>query len=142
MEFPWEAPLSGAEELTALLEDSGVVYERTGDRFRFLFSSQGCKWQTVCDCAGDRVLIYGIHPVPVADRAADLEAADALNRQAVEGGCFVAEGRLVFRTGARLLEPVAARETLARALEYNAAVMTAFWSRLAEGAEGPRKSCP
>lgn len=134
--FSFHLPLDAAAELAGLLDRSGVAYERTGTRFRFLFAGQGCKWQTVCDCQGDRVLIYGIHPTPVRDRAAALEACSAVNCRTVMGGCFLTEERLVFRTGAELFEPCAAGEALTRALEYNAAVMTAFWAVLARGASG------
>jgi len=132
----WGAPLNGAEELAAVLDYNGVAYERKDDRFRFLFSSRGCRWQMVCDGMEQRVMAYAIHPTPVRDREAALEACCTVNRQVVRGSCFVQEDRLVFRTEAELLEACAAREAILQALEYNAAVMTAFWSQLARGATG------
>lgn len=132
----WNAPLNGAEELAAVLDYSGVAYERQDDRFRFWFSSRGCRWQMVCDGMEGRVLAYAIHSAPVRNRAAALEACCTVNRQVVRGGCFVQEERLVFRTEAELLEACAAREAILQALEYNAAVMTTFWSQLARGAAG------
>lgn len=140
--FEFDKPLDAASELADLLERSGVDYQRTGSRFCFLFSSGGCKWQTVCDCAGDRALIYGIHPAPVRSRAAALAACSEVNRRAVMGGCFLSEGRLIFRTGAELFEPCAAAEALTRALEYNAAVMSAFWTLMADGASGSDGESP
>ena len=135
MNFDFHAPVDGAAVLEQLLESSGVPFRREGDRFRFRFSSQGRRWQMVCDCAGDRVLLYSIFPQPCGDRTAALERCNAVNRQAVQGGCFLSEDHLVFRTGAELFEPFVAAETLARALEYNAAVMAALWGTLAAGAE-------
>ena len=68
----WDAPLDGAEELAAVLDYSGVAYERQDNRFRFRFSSRGCRWQMVCDGMEGRVMAYAIHPTPVRDRAAAL----------------------------------------------------------------------
>lgn len=82
------------------------------------------------------MLIYGIHPTPVQDRSAALECCSDLNRKLVQGGCFLSEDRIIFRTQSELFEPCAAREGLTRALEYNAAVMTAFWAELAAAARG------
>lgn len=132
----WDAPLNGAEELAAVLDYSGVAYERQDGRFRFRFSSRGCRWQMVCDGMEGRVLVYAIHPAPVRDRAAALEVCCEINRRVVRGSCFVQEEHIVFRTEAELLEACAAREAILQALEYNAAVMTTFWSELARGAEG------
>ncbi|MCD8331599.1 MAG: hypothetical protein LUB63_03580 [Oscillospiraceae bacterium] len=139
-EFEFNAPLEAGSELEAFLNDNGVSFQRAAGRFRFQFTSQGCRWQTVCDCVGSRVLIYGIHPTPVQQRASALECCSELNRKVVQGGCFLTEDRLVFRTQADLFEPCAARESLNRALEYNAAVMTAFWADLAAGARGSQFS--
>ena len=132
----WDAPLNGAEELAAVLDYSGVAYERQQDRFRFWFSSKGCRWQMVCDGLEQRVMAYAIHPTPVQDRAAALEVCCEINRQVIRGSCFVQEERIVFRTEAELPEACAAREAVLQALEYNAAVMTTFWSRMARGASG------
>lgn len=132
----WDAPLDGAEELAAVLDYSGVAYERQDNRFRFRFSSRGCRWQMVCDGMEGRVMAYAIHPTPVRDRAAALEVCCAVNRQVVRGSCFVQEERIIFRTEAELIEACAAREAILQALEYNAAVLTNFWSELAQGANG------
>lgn len=138
----FDTPLDASAELEDLLERNGVAYQRTENRFRFLFAGQGCKWQTVCDCEGERVLVYGVHPTPVRCRAGALEACSEVNRRVVMGGCFLTEESLVFRTAAELFEPCAAGEALTRALEYNAAVMTAFWAVLAHGASGSGEKGP
>ena len=65
MAWEFDAPPDGAEELAALLEHSGVDYLQEEMRFRFRFTSQGCAWQTVCDCRGELVLVYGLHPARV-----------------------------------------------------------------------------
>ena len=95
----FDLPPDGAEELRALLERSGAAFQREGNRFRLRFASRGCRWQTVCDCRGSLVLVYGIHP-------------------------------------ARLTERFEARERIAAALEYNAAVLSSQWERIAAGAQG------
>ncbi|MGI6192784.1 MAG: hypothetical protein ACOYI3_04395 [Christensenellales bacterium] len=140
--YDFSQPLNADAELEDLLKQSGVDYRKTGGRFSFLFSNKGCKWQTVCDCVGERVLIYGIHPTPVRDEASALAACSEINRKAVAGGCFLSEGRLIFRTSAELFEPCAAAEALTRALEYNAAVMSAFWETMAQGAAGSHQHSP
>ena len=90
----------------------------------------------VCDGMEGRVMAYAIHPTPVRDRAAALEVCCAVNRHVVRGSCFVQEERIIFRTEAELIEACAAREAILQALEYNAAVLTNFWSELAQGANG------
>ena len=132
----WDAPLNGAEELAAVLDYSGVAYARQGDRFRFWFSSKGCRWQMVCDGMQQRMMAYAVYPTPVRDRAAALEVCCTINSQVVRGSCFVQEDRIIFRTEAELIEACAAREAVLQALEYNAAVMTTFWSGMARGAAG------
>lgn len=125
----------GGSVLAALLERSGVEYRREDGRFRFLFAQGGCKWQTVCDCREGLVLIYGIHPSEIADTQSALSECSSLNRQVIRGGFFLQENHFIFRTCADLFERCDAAETVARALEYNAAAMSGFWTRLAAAAE-------
>ena len=131
MDFGFDTPPDGAVELAALLERSGVEYRREGERFSLLFSGGGCKWQTVCRCDGPQVLGYGIYPEPVTDSQRAAQLCSDMNAKLVQGGFFVQEGHLVLRTGAQLIEHVDARERVASALEYNAAVMMHFWGRIA-----------
>ena len=121
----FDTPPDGGAELEALLERSGVDFRREGDRFSFLFASGGCRWRTVCDC-----------PAPVRDAHGALALCSRLNARVVQGGFFVQDGHIVFRTSARLGEPLDAQERAAQALEYNAAAMTRFWEQLAAGAQG------
>ena len=132
----FDTPPDGGTELEALLERGGVDFRREGDRFSFLFASGGCRWQTVCDCREGLVLVYGIHPAPVRDAHGALALCSRLNARVVRGGFFVQDGRIVFRTSARLGEQLDAQERTAQALEYNAAAMTRFWEQLAAGAQG------
>ena len=136
MAWEFDAPPDGAEELAALLEHSGVDYLREGMRFRFRFTSRGCAWQTVCDCRGALVLVYGLHPARVEAPETALALCSRLNAQVTEGGFFLQEGRFVFRTSARLTERFEARNRIAAALEYNDAVLSSSWERLAAGAQG------
>lgn len=133
----FDTPPDGGEELTALLERSGVEFLREGERFRFRFSSRGCTWQTVCDCQETLVLIYGVHPTPVTRLQQALELCSQLNSQVVEGSFFLQEERFVFRTSARLTERFEAQARIGAALEYNAAVLSHWWEKLAAGAQEP-----
>ena len=133
----FDLPPRGAEELRALLERSGVDFRREGDRFWFLFTSRGCKWQTVCDCRGDLVLIYGVHPARVTRPEQALELCSELNSRLIQGSFFLREERLIFRTSAKLTERFDAQERIAVALEYNAAVLSSCWEQLSVGVRGP-----
>ena len=136
MGLTFDVPPDGGTELAALLERSGVDFQREGERFRFLFTSRGCKWQTVCDCREGLVLVYGIHPAQVTHTEESLALCSRLNRRVVQGSFFLQEGRFVFRTSAELTERWEAQARIARALEYNAAALSTYWERLAAGAQG------
>lgn len=135
MDEPFDLPPDGGAELESLLTRSGVDFAREGDQFRFRFASGGCTWQTVCRCQGDLVLVYGIHPAPVEDAGRALALCGQLNGRLVQGSLFLQEGRFVFRTSVRLTEAFEAQERIADALEYNAAVISRWWERLAAGAQ-------
>lgn len=136
MELTFDLPPDGGTELAALLERSGVDFVREDGQFRFRFSSGGCTWQTVCRCQGDLVLVYGVHPAPVTDPARALALCGWLNARLAEGSLFLQEEHLVFRTSARLTEALEAQSRIARALEYNAAVLSRWWERMAAEAQG------
>lgn len=136
MELTFDLPPDGGTELAALLERSGVDFVREDGQFRFRFSSGGCTWQTVCRCQGDLVLVYGVHPAPVTDPARALALCGWLNARLAEGSLFFQEEHLVFRTSARLTEALEAQSRIARALEYNAAVLSRWWERMAAEAQG------
>lgn len=136
MEQSFDLPPDSGGELAALLERSGVDFVRRQDQFRFRFTSGGCTWQTVCRCQGDRVLVYGVHPAPVKDRARAEALCSRLNAGLAEGSFFVREDRFVFRTSARLTEYFEAQERIAGALEYNAAVLSHWWEGLTAEAQG------
>ena len=136
MELTFDLPPDGGTELSALLERSGVDFVREDGQFRFRFSSGGCTWQTVCRCQGELVLVYGVHPAPVTDPARALALCGRLNARLAEGSLFLQEERFVFRTSARLTEALEAQSRIARALEYNAAVLSRWWERMAAEAQG------
>lgn len=132
----FDAPPEGGAELAALLERSGVEFRREGERFRFLFTSRGCKWQTVCRCQDSLVLVYGIHPAQVTHLAKGVALCSQLNQRLVQGSFFLQDAHFVFRTSAELTERFEAQSRIARALEYNAAALSTYWERLAAGAQG------
>ena len=136
MELTFDLPPDGGTELAALLERSGVDFVREDGQFRFRFSSGGCTWQTVCRCQGDLVLVYGVHPAPVTDPARALALCGRLDARLAEGSIFLQEERFVFRSSARLTEALEAQSRIARALEYNAAVLSRWWERMAAEAQG------
>ena len=124
--------MNAEQLLTALLNDSGVVWERRTGEIRFRFTSGAMTWETACRCLEDQVLVYGRYPfaVPADRRVQALETCGGINSRIVRGGMYLTpEGRVVFRTWADLRDAYTAREALARALEYNAAVMARFWGR-------------
>ena len=131
-----DPPVDGAQVLAALLERSGAEFRREGARFCLLFTQRGCKWQTVCDCREGRILVYGVHPARVSAPETALALCSELNGRTVRGAFFVQEGHIVFRTGAELTDRYSAAERAASALEYNAAAVSGFWTRLAAGAAG------
>ena len=136
MDPSFDALPDGGTELAALLERSGVDHRREGDRFSFLFAGGGCRWQTVCECQDQLVLVYGVHPVPVTAPQRAAELCSELNARVVHGSFFLQEGHIVFRTCAHLVEHVDAQERVALAIEYNAAAIVRVWERLSAGAGG------
>ena len=121
-------------QLTALLEDSGVAWQRKMGEIRFRLTSGGMIWEMACRCLDSQVLLYGRYPfrIPPDRRAQALEACCGVNRQVIRGGMYLTEeGRAVFRTWAGMSDGYTARENLAQALEYNIAVVTRFWGRMA-----------
>ncbi len=137
MKQTFDLPPDGGTELAALLERSGVDFVREGNQFRFRFASGGCNWQTVCLCRDSLVLVYGIHPALVSDTGPALDLCNRLNSEVIRGSFFVREGRFVFRTSAQLTEHIEAQARIAAALEYNAAALSQWWTRLAAGAQSP-----
>ena len=136
MELTFDLPPDGGAELSALLERSGVDFVLEDGQFRFRFSSGGCTWQTVCRCQNDLVLVYGVHPAPVTDDVRALALCSQLNARLTEGSLFLQEQHFVFRTSAHLTEAFEAQSRIARALEYNAAVLSRWWERMAAEAQG------
>ena len=134
----FDAPVNGGKVLEQLLQDSGVEYSREDARFTFVFASRGCKWKTVCVTSAGMVCVYAVHPAEVSDRASAMDLCSELNSTLVQGSFFLQDGHLILRTGADLFSGCDARETLARALEYNAAAMSWFWTRISAVADG----CP
>lgn len=78
-------------------------------------------------CFAERsVLVYGIYPFKaVADTS-----LSRINARLIRGAFFINDGALVMRTSADLFDAYAAYEAIARAIEYNAAAITAFWAEL------------
>lgn len=124
-------PVDAAEELEYLLRYNAFSFRRDGTRFYLVFSDKGCKWETLCVCQKQMVLIYGRYPFPVSESERVRTVCEAINRQIVMGSMFIHEGRVVFRTGADLFDAYSAYEHIGRALEYNAGVMVQFWRQMA-----------
>lgn len=131
MEKRFDEAVDAAVELEELLCYNGFAFRREGGRFHLVFSDRGCKWETMCVCRERLVLIYGRFPLPVADPARARALCEEVNRQVVLGSMLLSEGRLVFRTGADLMDGYTAYEHIGRALEYNAGVMVRFWPQMA-----------
>jgi len=126
--FRLDGPADAETELEQLLEFNGIAAVRDGKDFRFILSSKGVKWETVCSPTADgAAMLYGIYPFTVADREYAMQLCTRVNRSARYGAMFLEEDRLVFRIGADLFDVYSAYETLGRALEYSAGIMTRFW---------------
>lgn len=128
--------LDGAAEVEGLLRYNGFSFRREGERFRLVFSEGGRKWETMFVCRDRLVLIYGRYPFPAGSRERAESCCHEINRQVVMGSMFLLEGHVVFRTGVDLFDAYSAYEHIGRALEYNAGVMTRFWSQIAACAPG------
>lgn len=120
-----------AQELEDLLNYNGFAFQREGSKFRMVFADRGFKWETVCVCLEQTVLIYGYYPFPAADREKARCLCEEVNRQALFGSMLLLGKRLAFRTGADLFDAYSAYEHIGRALEYNAGIMVRFWNRAA-----------
>ncbi len=114
-------------ELIALLEHNAMRYSLHEDgSARVLFSKAGCKWETVFRFAKRAVLVYGVYPFKASDGIA--ASLSRLNAALVRGAFFVSDGALVLRTSADMFDAYSAYESIARAIEYNAGAMVAFWT--------------
>ena len=117
--------------LTALLDDTGAVWTTAQGWVRFRMERDGCVWEMCCLPMDGQVLCYGRYPFRVGNRAEGLRRCDAVNRQAVRGAMFLPDdGRPVFRTRAELDDAYLARQHLAAAIEYNAAILSRFWGTM------------
>jgi hypothetical protein len=128
--------LTGAEALTlleALLGDSGIDYRRMENgELRFLLLDSGRQWETVCRVRASTALFYGIYPFAFRKAGAEaLALCGEINSELTQGAVFLKDGKALVRTGAELFDAYAANEAAARALEYNAGVVMAFWPRFA-----------
>ena len=123
--------VNAADELEYLLCHNGFTFQRKEDRFRLVFSEMGRKWETICICREQFVMIYGRYPFPVTPSLQAMECCVNVNSQVIMGSMFLSEGHAVFRTGADLFDAYSAYEHIGRALEYNAGVMTRFWNKMA-----------
>lgn len=119
-----------AAELEDLLQYNGFFYHRNENRFSLLFEDSGRKWETVCICRGSLLLIYGRFPFSVRNYGQVRAFCEDVNRQVVSGSMFLLEERVVFRTSADLFDAYTAHEQIGRAMEYNANVITRFWTQI------------
>lgn len=117
-------------ELVNLLHYNGIKFQQESDGVRFVFADAGYKWETVCRYCGQRVLMYGIYPFFVAHEQQALVKLNDINARLVMGGMFLQDSNIVMRTCADVWDAYTAYETIARALEYNAAAVVTFWKTL------------
>jgi hypothetical protein len=121
-------------ELLALLNANAIPYSFGEDgAVHVLFAKAGCKWETIFRFASSAVLVYGIYPFRVTPGIGD--TLSRINAALVRGAFFTSEGALVMRTGADLFDTYAAYEAIARAIEYNASAIAAFWAELSRLSE-------
>lgn len=113
--------------LEALLDDSGVQWERCGEWTRFRFQEGAMVWELACRCRPGEVLAYSRYPLSVCDRTAALDVCGSANGALTRGAMFLDGDAPTFRIRADLRDPYGARERLAETLEYSAAVMARYW---------------
>lgn len=127
--------ISGDDALAlveSMLADSGIDRRRAENgELYFRLTDRGCRWETRCRVIKSTVLFYGVYPFRDLDRSRALGLCGEINRDLTQGAVFWTDGRAIVRTGAELFDAYAAYEAAARALEYNAGVITAFWPRFA-----------
>lgn len=116
--------------LLALLEDSGVQWESSGEWVRFRFCEDSMVWELACRCARDEALVYSRYPMRAGDRAAALAACDEANSALTRGAMFLSGDVPTFRIRADLQDAYGARERLAQALEYSAAAIVRYWGKM------------
>lgn len=116
--------------LTALLDDSGVPWERQNQWTRLRFCQGAMIWELACRCRQGEVLVYSRYPLLVRDRMAALEACSRANGALARGAMFLSGDTPTLRIRADLRDPYGARERLAETLEYSANVMVRFWGEM------------
>ena len=132
-----DGPADAKAELEQVMEFNGIAAIREGNNFRFLLSSKGVKWETLCCPTEDgAALIYGIYPFRVTDGKKAEAFCRRVNEAARYGAMLYRDEMLAFRIGADLFDVYSAYETLGRALEYSAGIMTRFWVQASAAAEG------
>ena len=129
--FCFDEPLSPWEELINLLDYNGIQYEREANEIRFVLAEGACKWQSICRWAENTVIIYSIYPFSLTDKIKAKEAVNEINSRMTRGCAFVRENAVIMRQDADLFDAYSAYEAIARAIEYNAGAVVAFWSLLA-----------
>lgn len=135
-----DGPADAKAELEQMMEFNGIASRQEGQDYRFLFSSNGLKWETLCRPTEDgAVLIYGIYPFRVCDRKKAEAFCQRVNAAARYGAMLYQDETLLFRIGADLFDVFSAYETLGRALEYSAGTMVRFWVQAASAAESVPK---
>ena len=93
-------------------------------------------WELACRCRQGEVLIYSRYPMTARERAAALEACGEANGALTRGAMFLQGETPAFRIRADLGDPYGARERLAEALEYSAAVMARYWGAFQNACRG------
>lgn len=126
-----------AAALLEALAYNGIPYRGEKDGVRFLFQDGGRKWETVCRYAPQTVMIYGVYPFPVADKAGALARINQASATLTRGGLFLSGERIVLRVSADLFDSYSAQEAITRALEYSAGVMKHFWPQMEACAKQP-----
>ena len=132
-----DGPADAKAELEQVMEFNGIAFKREERDYRFLLSSKGLKWETLCRPTEDgTVLIYGIYPFRVSDKKKAEAFCQRVNVAARYGAMLYRDETLIFRIGADLFDVFSAYETIGRALEYNAGIMVRFWAQAASAAQG------
>jgi hypothetical protein len=123
-------PPSAAAEIRKFLRHSAIPYDEAGEDCRAVLAHGSCKWETVFRADGELCVVFGIYPFPISPSVALCETLNRVNAGLRRGGVITQGGRLMARTCADLFDAYSAHEAIARAVEYNAAIIQRYWGIL------------
>ncbi len=117
------------KEIRVLLEEIGADSRFEGGLLRFRLKKDALEWDASARLLRGHAIFYGRYPFTALDRDAALLLCSKVNARLVRGAFFLpADAHPVFRTWADMDDSFGARKRLLAALEYNAEIISYFWT--------------